>query len=82
MVGEEEVAVAGGGVVRQAGSAVRSATAAAAREEGRRRDMGWDDGTGGEWKRWGREGAEIFDEAMNRGRRRCVRACGIHGQET
>ncbi len=80
MVGEEEVA--GGGVVRQAGSAVRSATAVAASEEGRRRDMGREDGTGGGWKRWGREGAEIFDEAMNRGRRRCVRACGTHGQET
>jgi hypothetical protein len=49
---------------------------------GRRRDMGREDGMGGWGTRWGREGAEIFDEAMNRGRRRCVRACGIHGQET
>ena len=29
-----------------------------------------------------KRGEEIFDEAMNRGRRRCVRACGTHGQET
>ena len=29
-----------------------------------------------------KRGEEIFDEAMNRGRRRCVREGGTHGQET